>query len=94
MRAVARRVLVGVGEHKPWRRPPSKTDGETFKHIHHHTVTSDARGAKWDPKNKVWYVTDNMDLGPFKQWMPGPLNAPSGAGPSSDDGTPKRQRNK
>ena len=68
------RVLVGVGEHKLWRRPLTTTDERTFKRIHH--------------------VTDNMDLGPFKKWMPEPPTAPSSAGPSSDDGTPKRQRTK
>ena len=26
-----------------------------------------ARGARWDPKDKSWYVTDNMDLNPFKE---------------------------
>ena len=44
------------------------------------------RGARWDPKDKSWYVTDNMDLNPFKEWLPAP-SVQSGVG-SSSAGTP------
>lgn len=42
--------------------------------------------ARWDPKDKSWYVTDNMDLNPFKEWLPAP-SVQSGVG-SSSAGTP------
>jgi hypothetical protein len=29
-----------------------------------------ALGARWDPKIKVWYVTDAPDLTPFARWIP------------------------
>ena len=28
------------------------------------------RGARWDPKLRVWYVQDVADLGPFAAWLP------------------------
>ena len=27
-------------------------------------------GAKWDPKEKLWYVPEGKDLKPFEKWMP------------------------
>lgn len=28
-------------------------------------------GAKWDPRGRVWYITDKFDIDPFLQWLPG-----------------------
>lgn len=27
-------------------------------------------GARWDPKAKVWYVPDGVEVGPLAQWLP------------------------
>ena len=27
-------------------------------------------GAKWDPVKKQWYVSGNLDIKPFKKWLP------------------------
>ena len=27
-------------------------------------------GARWDAAKKVWYITDEVDLTPFLQWIP------------------------
>ena len=29
-----------------------------------------ALGAKWNAKEKVWYVPDGLDMAPFQKWMP------------------------
>jgi Domain of unknown function (DUF5710) len=29
-----------------------------------------ALGARWDPVNKLWYITDVTDLTPFSRWIP------------------------
>lgn len=29
-----------------------------------------ALGAKWDPYEKYWYVTNQEDLTPFTEWIP------------------------
>ena len=28
------------------------------------------RGARWDPRLRVWYVQDVADLSPFSAWLP------------------------
>lgn len=48
------------------------------------------RGARWDPRLRVWYVQDVADLGPFAAWLP---RAPDGDPlPPSPARTPERSR--
>lgn len=44
------------------------------------------RGARWDPRLRVWYVQDVADLSPFAAWLPQPATASglgAAAGPRS-----------
>ena len=53
-------------------------------------------GGKWDPCNKLWYITSNMDIERFRKWIPEPApssSAPSTlAGPSTPASNAKRAR--
>lgn len=32
-----------------------------------------ALGARWDASKKAWYIYDDMDQAPFKEWIPEPI---------------------
>ncbi len=48
-----------------------------------------ALGARWDPANKLWYITDVADLSPFMRWIPDLVAASEPSG-----GTTKAPANK
>lgn len=61
------RVLVNIGDQKPWRRLPTPPEEQAFKRIHHHTVTT------------TRFVPPLVDLAPFHRWNYGTkiaLNCP------------------
>lgn len=39
------------------------------------------RGARWDPRLRVWYVQDVVDLTPFADWLP--ASQPNNQNPSA-----------
>lgn len=44
-----------------------------------------ALGARWDSKNKTWYVPPGTLLEPFEKWLPADAGTPSG-GPAKTAG--------
>ena len=46
-------------------------------------------GARWDAARKIWYVADNVEIGPFAKWSPLPHDA-SSAPPNLQKTAPAR----
>ena len=46
-------------------------------------------GARWDAARKIWYVADNVEIGPFAKWSPFPHDA-SSAPPALQKTAPAR----
>lgn len=61
------------------RKPPIRTMRINLQCPFQDKDIARQRGARWDPRLRVWYVQDVADLGQFAAWLPQPAGTATAA---------------